>query len=98
MTVAVLVGVSEGNNAYRMVPFASPWYGPLGFAVLTVVGAALAGPSRGRSAGVGHTGDAEPAEPHPQVMPNVRPLIFAALGRNAEPVTLTAHVHNVGVS
>jgi hypothetical protein len=42
-TVAVLVGVSEGNNAYRMFPFDSPWYGPLGFAVLAVTGAVLVG-------------------------------------------------------
>ncbi len=42
-TVAILVGVSEGNNAYRMFPFDSPWYGPLGFAVLAIAGAALAG-------------------------------------------------------
>jgi hypothetical protein len=44
LALAVLVGVSEGNNAYRMYPFGSPWYGPLGFAVLALVGAALAGP------------------------------------------------------
>lgn len=44
VAVAVLVGVAEGNNAYRMYPFGSPWYGPLGFAVLAVAGAALAGP------------------------------------------------------
>ncbi len=39
--VAILVGVSEGNNAYRMFPFDSPWYGPLGFAVLAVIGRCL---------------------------------------------------------
>lgn len=43
VTVAVLVGVSEGNNAYRMYPFGSPWYGPLAFAVLAVTGAVLVG-------------------------------------------------------
>jgi hypothetical protein len=42
-TVVVLVVLSEGNNAYRMYHFGSPWYGPLGFAILTVVGAALVG-------------------------------------------------------
>lgn len=42
-TVAILVGVSEGNNAYRMFPFDSPWYGPLGFAALAIAGAVLAG-------------------------------------------------------
>jgi hypothetical protein len=42
-TVAILVGVSEGNNAYRMFPFDSPWYGPLSFAVLAVAGATLVG-------------------------------------------------------
>ncbi|HUQ68206.1 MAG TPA: hypothetical protein VM165_01710 [Planctomycetaceae bacterium] len=42
-TVAILVGVSEGNNAYRMFPFDSPWYGPLSFAVLAIAGAALVG-------------------------------------------------------
>ncbi|HEY2156802.1 MAG TPA: hypothetical protein VGH33_14320 [Isosphaeraceae bacterium] len=46
VAVAVLVGVAEGNNAYRMYPFASPWYGPLGFATLVVTGAVLAGPPR----------------------------------------------------
>ncbi len=48
VSVAVMVGLSEGNNAYRMYPFGSPWYGPLGFAVLAVVGAALASPPQGR--------------------------------------------------
>jgi hypothetical protein len=43
VSVVVLVGVAEGNNAYRMFPFGSPWYGPLGFAVLVVAGAILAG-------------------------------------------------------
>jgi hypothetical protein len=47
VTVAVLVAVAEGNNAYRMFPFDSPWYGPLGFAVLAVVGAVLAVPPIG---------------------------------------------------
>lgn len=46
VTVAFLVGVAEGNNAYRMFPFDSPWYGPLGFAALAVAGAALASPPR----------------------------------------------------
>ncbi len=44
VAVVVLVTISEGNNAYRMYRFGSPWYGPLGFAVLAIVGAALAGP------------------------------------------------------
>lgn len=44
LTVAILVGLAEGNNAYRMYPFGSPWYGPLGFALLAIAGAALAGP------------------------------------------------------
>ena len=48
VAVAALVVVSEGNNAFRMYPFGSPWYGPLGFAVLAVVGSALARPARGR--------------------------------------------------
>src|SRR5215831_13546602 len=46
LTAAVLVVVAEGNNAYRMYRFNSPWYGPLGFAVLAIAGAALAMPSR----------------------------------------------------
>jgi hypothetical protein len=50
VTVAVLIGVAEGNNAYRMFPFGSPWYGPLVFAILAVVGAALAGPGEPRRA------------------------------------------------
>ncbi len=60
VTVAVLVGVAEGNNAYRMFPFDSPWYGPLGFAVLAVAGAALAGPPSGRALASGRTEEAEP--------------------------------------
>jgi hypothetical protein len=46
LTAALLVGVAEGNNAYRMYRFGSPWYGPLGFAVLAVAGAAMAMPQR----------------------------------------------------
>jgi hypothetical protein len=46
LAAAMLVGVAEGNNAYRMYPFNSPWYGPLGFAMLAIVGAALAMPPR----------------------------------------------------
>lgn len=45
VTVVVLVGVAEGNNAFRMYPFDSPWYGPLAFALLAAAGAALAGPA-----------------------------------------------------
>jgi len=43
LTVAFLVGVSEGNNSYRMFEFDSPWYGPLGFVGLALAGAMLAG-------------------------------------------------------
>ena len=50
VAVAVLVGVAEGNNAYRMYPFNSPWYGPLGFAVLAIAGAIFAGPPESPSA------------------------------------------------
>lgn len=57
VTVAVLVGVAEGNNAYRMFPFDSPWYGPLGFAD---VGAALAGPPSGGALASGRAQEAEP--------------------------------------
>lgn len=46
LTAAVLVGLAEGNNAYRMYQFGSPWYGPLGFAALAIGGAALAMPQR----------------------------------------------------
>ncbi|MFO0913635.1 MAG: hypothetical protein U0795_11810 [Pirellulales bacterium] len=60
VTVAFLVGVAEGNNAYRMFPFGSPWYGPLGFAALAVVGAALASPPVARSSAAGHGPVAEP--------------------------------------
>jgi len=53
LAVAVLVVVAEGNNAYRMYPFGSPWCGPLAFAVLAAAGAALARPPEvgGRTAG-----------------------------------------------
>ncbi len=49
VAVVILVGVSEGNNAYRMFPFDSPWYGPLGFALMTIIGAALAKAPRAAS-------------------------------------------------
>ena len=39
--VLLLIGVAEINNAYRMAPFGSPWYGPLSFAVLAAVGTIL---------------------------------------------------------
>ena len=53
LAVAVMAGLSEGNNAYRMYPCGSPCYSPLGFAVLAVVGAALAGSRAGpHAAGV----------------------------------------------
>lgn len=60
VTVAILVGVAEGNNAYRMYPFDSPWYGPLGFAVLTIAGAALAAPPGDRGSAAGRAQDADP--------------------------------------
>lgn len=44
--VLVLIGVAEGNNAYRMYPFGSPWYGPLAFAILALVGVILVGKPR----------------------------------------------------
>ena len=43
VTVVVLVGLAEGNNAFRMFAFGSPWYGPFGFAVIATVGSLLAG-------------------------------------------------------
>ena len=51
--VIVLVALSEGNNAYRMYRFGSPWYGPLCFAILAVVGAALVGARASRDGGTG---------------------------------------------
>jgi hypothetical protein len=45
MAIVILVGIAEGNNAYRMFRFGSPWYGPFSFAVLTALGALLAGPT-----------------------------------------------------
>ena len=41
LAAVILVGVAEGNNAYRMYRFNAPWYGPLGFAVLATAGAAV---------------------------------------------------------
>lgn len=46
LAAALLVGVAEGNNAYRMYRFKSPWYGPLAFAALAIGGSALAMPPR----------------------------------------------------
>jgi hypothetical protein len=48
--VVLLIGIAEGNNAYRMFPFASPWYGPLSFAIMGVVGAVLVGRRRNSNA------------------------------------------------
>src|SRR5215472_16844063 len=62
LTAAILVAVAEGNNAYRMYPFNSPWYGPLGFAVLAIAGACLAMPPTRASA--------EPAAANPSAAPN----------------------------
>lgn len=44
--VVLLICGAEGNNAYRMFPFASPWYGPLSFAIMAIIGAALIGKSQ----------------------------------------------------
>lgn len=46
VAVVVLVGLAEGNNSYRMFAFGSPWYGPLGFALLAATGSLLAIPTR----------------------------------------------------
>jgi hypothetical protein len=46
IVVVLLIGTAEGNNAYRMYPFASPWYGPLSFAILGIVGGVLVGSLR----------------------------------------------------
>ncbi len=46
----VLVGVSEGVNSYEMFRFGSPWYAPLAFVVLTLVGVILARETTGQSA------------------------------------------------
>jgi hypothetical protein len=43
IAVLALIGGAEGNNAYRMYPFGSPWYGPLAFALLAISGVALVG-------------------------------------------------------
>lgn len=39
--VLLLIGLAETNNAWRMFPFASPWYGPLSFALLAAAGTIL---------------------------------------------------------
>jgi hypothetical protein len=46
VAVVLLVGLAEGNNSYRMFAFGSPWYGPLGFALLAAAGSLLASPMR----------------------------------------------------
>ena len=54
LAVVLLIGIAEANNAYRMYPFASPWYAPMSFAILAVVGAVLVGNHHGpREAGRG---------------------------------------------
>jgi hypothetical protein len=42
VAVTSLVGLAERNNAYQMYKFGFPWHGPLGFAVLAIIGAILA--------------------------------------------------------
>ena len=44
LAVLLLIGIAETNNAYRMYPFASPWYGPLSFAILAALGTVLCRP------------------------------------------------------
>src|SRR3954469_20022872 len=39
-TLVLLIGLSEGINASQMWRFGSPWYFPLGFIALTVIGLA----------------------------------------------------------
>ncbi len=41
IAVLALIGGAESNNAYRMYPFGSPWYGPLTFAILAACGVVL---------------------------------------------------------
>ena len=43
IAVLALIGGAECNNAYRMYPFGSPWYGPLTFAILAACGVILVG-------------------------------------------------------
>lgn len=45
LAVLLLIGIAETNNAYRMYPFASPWYGPLSFAFLALLGTIVVGKS-----------------------------------------------------
>ena len=40
-TVLILIGLSEGINASQMWRFGSPYYGPLTFVILTVIGVML---------------------------------------------------------
>jgi hypothetical protein len=79
VTVAVLVGVAEGNNAYRMFPFDSPWYGPLGFAVHAVVGAVLAVPPT-RSPEFPHPGERRP--PHDRPLERTAAATAGTIGAN----------------
>jgi hypothetical protein len=44
--LAILVGVSEGINSYQMARFRSPYYAPLTFIGLMLVGVGLAWSSR----------------------------------------------------
>ena len=46
VAVLALIGGAESNNAYRMYPFGSPWYGPLAFAILAICGVLLVGNTR----------------------------------------------------
>lgn len=51
VTVVILVGLAEGNNAYRMFAFGSPWYAPLSFVLIAAVGSFLASPRPARDGG-----------------------------------------------
>lgn len=53
--VLLLIGLAETNNAYRMFPFASPWYGPLSFAALALVGTLLTGNAEAKDDSAAHT-------------------------------------------
>ncbi len=41
LALVMMVGISEGNNSYHMYWFGSPYYAPLAFVAMTVLGVGL---------------------------------------------------------
>jgi hypothetical protein len=60
LALVMLVGVSEGINSYQMAQFGSPFYAPLTFVGLMLVGVGLVWPSSNRRSALGRYSGVRP--------------------------------------